>query len=178
MDGDGLQVFIYLIVIVASIIGGIVKNSAKKKEEEQRRTRQAEAQQRVNTEEPVPPQKSSNPFEEFLRRQLEEFEDGSKEERDIVEIEEEPVVPVVDEEYIEGNAVFSTTEEALLSDNMKEKDFSISDSLKQANNEGEVYNFNYNEIAEDEIADQIEKEVFFDARKALIYSEIFKRPKY
>jgi hypothetical protein len=177
MEGDGLQIFIYLLVIVASIVGGIVKNSAKKKEEAQRRARQAEAKRRVATEDNEPKPKPSNPFEEFLRRQLEEFEEVPVEEEEIVEVVSEPDVNTK-EKYTEGNAVFNSTSNALLSDNMKEEGFSISNSLEELENEGEVYNFSYEEITEDEITDKKDEEEFFNARKALIYSEIFKRPEY
>lgn len=181
MEGDGLQIFIYLLVIIASIIGGIVKNSAKKKEEQQRRERQAEAKKRMATEVQEPePKSSSNPFEEFLRRQLEEFEEEPFVDDVLVE---EPSDTVVEpsanpKKHIEGNAAFDSTDQALLSDNMKEEGFSISNSIEEIENEGEVYNFSYDNISEDEITDVKDEEEFFNARKALIYSEIFKRPEY
>jgi hypothetical protein len=178
---DGLEIFVYLFFIIASIIGAVVKNSAKRKEEERRKAqRGAAARNNVPTYENTgEKKKAGSMLEEFIRQQLEEFEvpENRKPQEILVD---EPALDSKEEKYIkeEGNAVFDSTDAALLSDNMREENFSISDSISDLEKTGEVYNFNYNKIAEDEISDVQKKEEFFDARKALIYSEIFKRPEY
>lgn len=175
---NGLEIFVYLIVIVVSIIGAVVKNSAKRKEEEQRKAQRAAASRNTTTYEGTTTEKKkpASMLEEFIRQQLGDFEEPEFRRPQEVEVDK-PVVNNKEERYVEeGNAVFDTTEAALLSDDMQEDDFSISDSINESEQLGEIYNFNYNKIAENEISDVQKKEEFFDARKALIYSEIFKRP--
>lgn len=191
---DIVQVIFYIVIVLAGIAGPLIKNSKARKEQEAQRARrqqqmrhqeeQTSIEQEVVENQPSRPIPKTNPFEEFLRQQLEEFgepEEHYATEEELVqksEIEEE--VPV-DTVVSEGTAAFESTTDSMLSDNMSEEGFSISESVANvvdSSSDNDIYNYDYSDLKESEISDKNTEVESFDAKKALIYSEIFKRPKF
>lgn len=198
---DGIEILIYIFFILISVIGGIVKNVSKKKEEERKRNRRAETVQR-ETDSSLPPvggpQTTVNPFEEFLRRQLEQFEEPVEEEvlDSVPTVKSQPIdsiptsksqpidtvpsyinppveyTPLKSELIVEGVSAFESAENKSYTDNYFEKDFSLKSEIK------DLEKFEYDAIAKGELTDIHEEMAEFEALKAVIYSEIIKRPVY
>ena len=174
---DYIEILIYLLFIVASVVGGLYKNYAKKKEEKarQNRTQQPDLQNPPETpygQTHQEPTRVPTTLEEFLQQQfeqdieiVEEQEEFANEPEALEEEEEVLDSPVVKE----GSAVFSSTSKSILSDNMKDVDFSITEALEQQESpiygdeikdENENINLDFNEL---------------ELRKAIVYSEIINR---
>lgn len=178
---DAFEILIYVVFIVISLIGGLYKNYAKKKEEQRKRqapTVQYDESDEYNTvpgplDEPQTAPKR-NPFEEFIRQQLEMNE---PEPRVVKEFEVEDSTDLVNKAKIEaskkeGNAVFQSTAQEIISDNMNDPDFSITDYFAT-----EISPIS-NSIKDGEISDVDDLMSNFDLKKAVVYSEIVNRPKY
>jgi ATPase subunit of ABC transporter with duplicated ATPase domains len=170
---DILEIIIYLAIFLASIVGGLYKNYSKKKEDERRRQRQAnQPQPQIAEEEDAmfeePRETIPSSLEEFLQRQFEM--DMSEPEKVEAEPEADYEEAIVSETQAkEGVAAFEATEQALLSDNMKEEGFSITKKLNERELASEgignaISDFDYNQEIDD-----------FELRKAVIYSEIINR---
>ncbi len=183
---DILQLLLYLVIVLAGIAGPLIKNNRARKEQEAQKARKQQQLDEgdivIPETENVPPgpTSSSNPFEEFLRQQLEEFQEPKEElisEETVTEPEQRQVL--VDSVVSEGTSAFKSTADSLLSDNMEENGFSISESVSNiGDSENKIYNYNFSEIKDGEISDKkIDKESF-NLKKALIYSEILKRPNF
>ena len=193
---DGFEILIYILFIVVSILGGLYKNYAKRKEEEARRLKRQQADgeytesQSSNRErefqsefeersQQEPQRPVTNPFEEFLRQQMEIIEEPVPEPPEEVVLSESQENKLnLDSVGIEGAAVFESTANELLSDNMQEQDFSITNSIESIESLGEVYNYDYNKITDNEISDIESVIEEFDGKKAIIYAEILKRPDF
>lgn len=183
---DAFEFIIYLVFIVLSLVGGLYKNYAKKKAE-QRQRQQTQSQEDTHEEypeaysdpfeEPDTHQKR-NPFEEFIRQQLEVVEPETM-------VEEAPKPPPEVKETLmpdlsasqqastkEGNAVFESTNQELISDELLKPDFSITEHLEQ--NSDEIKDV----IGMDEIKDENQLLEAFDLKEAIIYSELIRRPEY
>lgn len=171
---DIFEVLIYVLFIGASVIGGIYKNYTKKKAEEQQR----QAMQEVASEQSVdelntkPEERSSMPrnLEDFLRDQF-EMEMESVENTEIEE--EKPIVngPAQEASAKEGVAAFENTTAALFSDNLNDKNFSITEAIN--NQENSAISM---EGIDDESSNIFNDDEGFDVKKAIVYSEILKRP--
>lgn len=172
---DIFEVLIYLFFIGASVIGGIYKNYAKKKEEEKKRRRMAESQTSNQEFVSEDTQEASVPrsLEDFLREQ---FEGEMEREEEVVFSPpvQEVIEPRAEEPKLEtlneGEAAFQITTDTLLSDNLNDSNFSITD-LINAQEKNPIYE---NEISDSESADMGDLEEF-DGAKAVIYSEILNR---
>ncbi len=178
---DRLEVIIYVAFILLSALGSIYKNYSKKKNEQAAK----EKRNRVDYRNPPPASPMANPnprktvspkpfptsIEEFLKQQFEPEEDELIEEPEI----RDKIVSNEDKSktFIEGDAAFETTNEELLSDNMKEKNFSITEMLKKRESvlleNDEISDENGSEsLAENQIGE-------IDLKQAVIYSEIINR---
>jgi hypothetical protein len=191
---DKINILVYVLFIAISIIGGIIQNANKKKAEEARRQQQKSGPQKSPSTAMPPisgPRETTNPFEEFLRRQLEQLNNPEEHKPE----EEEPVykpLPVeikperkpipstlnpIDEfspmdknALKEGEAAFESTAREIFSDNIYEKEFTLSNEIK------DLEAFDYNLISKGELIEV--QEMDFDISKAIVYSEILKRPAY
>jgi hypothetical protein len=197
----GIDLWIYIFFIIVSVIGGIIKNISKKKEEEaQRQRRKTVANQDVPSTSMPPisgPQKTTNPFEEFLRRQLEQFEEPEEEPLDniptykpqpidtIPSVKTQPIdtiptgkspsieyTPMNLEAVNEGEAAFESTTKEIYSDTIFENGFSFSNEI------ADQKAFEYDTIAKGDLTELHEEMVEFDASQAVVYSEILRRPIY
>ncbi|MBN2487115.1 MAG: hypothetical protein JXB34_14165 [Bacteroidales bacterium] len=186
---DGLEILIYLAFLIISIIGGVIKNHNKKKEDERRRARQAENTRR-ETVAPMPPVggpvETTNPFEEFLRRQLEQYEEpeeyfpGNIPEEQTAEFEPAPTMQYKAEEpttmdkafEFEGAAAFESTSNAMIVDHINVADVHDNGEIK------DLEAFQYDAIEDDDITAMQEEIANFEASKAVVYSEILKHPVY
>lgn len=197
---DGIEILIYIFFIVVSIVGGLIKNVSKKKEEERQRARRAEAAQRAPSASMPPvsgPKETINPFEEFLRRQLEQYEEPEEEildtiptvrsqpvdvipERESTPIDTVPtfnsssieMTPISMELANEGISAFEPIPHDFNAEKYFEKDFSLSSEIK------DLEKFEYDAIAGDDLTLMQEEIAGFEVSKAVIYSEILKRPVY
>jgi hypothetical protein len=172
---DLFEVLIYIFFIAASLIGGLYKNYAKKKQEEAKVNRRRELSQQEAYESPTyedePPGNPTytNPLEEFLKEQFDlEFDNEQKDK--FPELEEEKVVEAPERLQPEGKAVFENPTQTLLSDNMKEEGFSITNAIEEMETEAMRIE-NNNPIYDGPFDEQP-----FDLKKAIIYSEIINRP--
>jgi len=173
---DITELLIYIAFIVLSMIGGLYKNYAKRKAEEKKMMRREE--DHVISDSHVPTQAEekqvTNPFEEMIRKGMEDFFEEPVAEESIAD-ESEIVGTEISKE---GEAVFNVTEEELLSDNMREEGFSITDELaeKEKSDVDSIkdteYKYKEEELKEMSIMDN------FDPVDAIIYSEIMQRPNY
>lgn len=173
--GDRLEIFIYIAFVVLSLAGGLYKNYAKKKENERERQRKLDANQYKPSEIPVPPpRRSSNPFENFLREQFDLMEEPKTStvanEMSPPIINENPKTEQAQSIISEGVPAFENTAQGLMSDNMPEEDFSLPEELK------DMEEFNYN--LSDEERSSMEESFIFDAKYAVIYSEILRKPAF
>jgi hypothetical protein len=182
---DSFELIIYIIFIALSLVGGLYKNYAKKKAEQSKRQSPPPAFddtdiQDYNTEpqDEYKPSPRINPFEEFIRQQLEETKPEPK---PIQKVVEEPKIPEnkyqsasskLDVILNEGNASFQNTAKELVSDNMFEPDFSISDPFAQESSP--ITDM----IFQEEIGNRKNAIDDFDLKKAIIYSEIINRPNH
>lgn len=181
---DAFEFIIYLIFIVLSLVGGLYKNYTKKKAEERQRqqTPSQVDQQEEYTDvyndpfEEYDTEPKRNPFEEFIRQQLEgaETETVLEEPTPQPYVETETQKPEFSKTQVasakEGNAVFESTNKELISDELLKHDFSISEHLEKYNDEiSDV-------IGANEIKDENQLLDEFDLKKAVIYSEIIRRP--
>ena len=170
---DIFELLLYIVIAVISIAGGLYKNYAKKKAEGQRQQGWPQTNSSPSSF-PEPFQENtpqySNPFEEFIQEQLEGDVPESIEYYD----ETETTEPNDNGTYEnEGTAVFENTERTILSDDFRNENFSISEELQKQEEEA-FYN-----ISEDEIADApLDLSNKSELRKAIIYSEILKRPEF
>jgi hypothetical protein len=195
---DAIQILIYVLFIVVSIVGGIIKNNNKKKEEEaQRQKRRTISNSDIPPTAMPPmsgPENTVNPFEEFLRRQLEQYEEPEEEPIDVIPGYETPIdvipahetpidiilpegkpiefTPGKSEFYKEGVSVFDTTSKEFSYDSILAEDFSSHSEIK------DMEAFEYDEIKYGDLSELQEEVADFDASKAVIYSEILKRPVY
>lgn len=182
---DSFEIIIYIIFIALSLLGGLYKNYAKKKAEQQQRQSPPPDIDEVDihdyhTEPPeeYQPTPKRNPFEEFIRQQLEAAEPEPQpvsveiEEPEISESKSQKANILLDSSTKEGAAVFKSTSEELVSDNMHEPDFSISDPF--IDESSPITDM----IADEEIAQVNKVRAEFDLKKAVIYSEILSRPKH
>lgn len=171
---DIFEVLIYLLFIGASVIGGIYKNYAKKKEEERKRQRIQEAASQGNVADHDIEVKSApsapRTIEDFLREQFELEMEPEKPQKEIV-VESEPEIKSEASEK-EGVAAFENTTDTLLSDNLNDKDFSISNEIDKHEKQSKILL----EEIDDSSSTIFSEDEEFDARKAVIYSEIMKRP--
>jgi hypothetical protein len=189
---DKINILVYVLFIAISIIGGIIQNANKKKAEEARRQQQKSGPQKSPSTAMPPisgPRETTNPFEEFLRRQLEKMEEPEEEKPVFksqpveVKIERKPLVektstlspidefiPMDKNALIEGEAVFESTAREILSENIYQKDFTLSDEIKDQEA------FDYNLISKGDLIEV--EEIDFDISKAIVYTEILKRPAY
>jgi len=167
---DFFEVLIYLLFIGASVIGGIYKNYAKKKAEERKRQQMSEVVPHSDYKEQEVKSQPSMPksIEDYLREQF-EFEMETEEVSE-ANIEPEPdLKPEAPKK--ERVAAFEKTTDTLLSDNLQDKDFSISDEIdKHERNSDKLFA----EI-DDSHSPIFSDEEEFDAQKAVIYSEIMMR---
>lgn len=174
MDID-FDTIIYIIILALSALGGIYKNYVKKKNAEREMQPASSSNQEFEYDSPSAsnsdygapePQQTMTPFEEFMRRQL----DVSNTVEETVH-EPEEINERFDSDR-EGVAVFANTDNALLSDDTAKSTIEFSGGIQ------DIQEFNYDEIANGEISDHSEIIHEFDIKKAVIYSEILKRPKY
>lgn len=171
---DIFEVLIYILFIGASVIGGIYKNYAKKKAEEQKRQGMQEAvsEQRIGEPNTKPENRTSMPrsLEDFLRDQF-EMEMETVEDSEIEENETHVKEPEKEASAKEGVAAFENTTTSLFSDNMQDEGFSITNAINNQEESG---------IFMEEIGDEssgiFNDDEEFDAKKAIVYSEILKRP--
>lgn len=179
---DLLDILPYAILILISIIGGVVKNLEKKKSEQQKRYEADSRDYTFEDEKPQPEKRPLSPLEEFLRRQIEQVDSAPENGTQYIDTDDEDIIPDETDRKqeiyeksdtngaVEGTAVFESTSDSMLSDNMNEPDFSISDEVRDM----EVFNYDKEEeIPEDE---SILED--FDPLKAVLYSEIISRPKF
>ena len=159
-----IEIILYLILGVGALIANVYRNYNKRKMDERKK-----AKMPSRTGNPTP--QRQNPIfpdlETLLGIPKEEPKVDPWSEIDITEPEPVQNVQNVQNKIVEeGEAVFEETEEELVSDNMfAEDDFRISDFVHDTNNE---------EFAYEEKKSDFE----FDPIKAVIYSEIMKRPDY
>jgi hypothetical protein len=197
---DKINIYVYILFIAISIVGGLIKNYNKKKEEERQKARRLETAKNAPQDSMPPiggPVTTTNPFEEFLRRQLEQFEEPEEEPLDniptyrtkpIDSIPTEISVPIdtipatksipIDtvtanfDPSKEGVSAFETSAHDFNAEKYFEKDFSLSSEIR------DLEKFEYNAIDENDLTDIHEVVADFDATKAIIYSEILMRPVY
>lgn len=171
---DIFEILIYILFIGASVIGGIYKNYVKKKEEEKRRQRMAETTHSTPEfgSEEAPTPTVTRTLEDFLREQFEvEMEPEVVEE--YVPPVQEVSKPMPDEKLKtlhEGTAAFKQTDNAILSDNLNDPNFSITDYIN-AQEKNPIYENEISDADTGALSDLDE----FDGAKAVIYSEILNR---
>lgn len=175
---DGIELFIYLAFLLLSLVGGIYKNINKKKEKERQRQQNSIPNSKTYPATPPPIPKpikqNTNPFEDFLKEKSDiEEEHPVVSFKDFITENKKSFKTKSEKERIvrsEGLSAFESTTEALLSDNMYEDDFSITDEVNS------ILEFDYNKS---EISSATNDTLFdFDAKKAVIYAEILKRPNF
>ncbi|MBN1599890.1 MAG: hypothetical protein JW894_16460 [Bacteroidales bacterium] len=159
-ENDFLDILIYAVFIIAGLAANAYRNYAKKKEEERRRQEQPTEEELPDAfpdleyeyEEPkeIIPDEPEYYEEEVTEQPVQEYEQEIREEENI--------------EVEEGNAVFESTSNQLLSDNIESVGDSIFDEI------GQMENQIYSLVQEEPEA--------FNLRDAVIYSEILKRKYY
>ena len=163
-----IEIILYLILGLGALLGNAYRSYNKKKQQEQRKQMaERNADQKYN---PPPSRPKTSPMFPDLETLL-----GIPKEEPVEEvIPEEMQFEVMSEPSAhskaveEGEAVFQSTEEELVTDDLlAEDDFSITEFLQQKENEN---HFNYPEEEENSFE--------FEPLKAVLYSEILKRPEY
>lgn len=176
MEDNNWSIVIYIIVGIISLVGGIYKNANNKKEEEMERQRRKQANVPTTSDDLNPDyhneSDSLDPFEEFIRRQL-----GQVEEKPVPQLPTKPDIikttpKITLQPQIEGEAVFETTKAALISNSIS------NNNLAQDIHINTMEEYDYNQIAKDEICEQSEVLFDFDPRKAVIYYEILNRKEF
>lgn len=185
---DSKDLIIYLIFIAISILASVYKSITKKRED-QKRAETARRQQEMMEDEV--PGETVNPFEEFLKRQFEEFEEPEENyplpepvNETVVDEPVKPQVhrakePILDTITKEGMASFQNT----------------TDAMSSATVVGSIHQFGMFPEAEAAAATTIRDEIHlvdiavidqeeednipeFDAVNAVIFSEILRRKDY
>jgi hypothetical protein len=182
MDNN-FDLIVYILFIVASIVGGIIQNNNKKKAEVKRQQRKAEfnpyeEKQVTNMPPESTPPIPTNPLEEFLRRTLEEFQEPAYEEEKPVPtpaieqmVPKAEIKPEIIDYTAEGAEAFEATKNESFSKNIFDQNITLSSLIKDADR------FEYTLPPTDNTDNENALEPEFDAREAVIYSEILK-PKY
>ncbi|QQS52256.1 MAG: hypothetical protein IPM71_05840 [Bacteroidota bacterium] len=177
---DYIEILIYVLFIAVSVIGGLYKNYAKKKEEQMRRTvvREREVEPEYSkpyaspTERPIIP----TTLEEFLAQHFDLETVEEEKEPESIEgnyKDRKQEIPLDRVESTEGTAVFESTRETLLSDINNESDYSRKGMLQSQ--VMEEIDEDFIKTSEKALYDQKVEEFHFDAKQAVIYSEILKR---
>ncbi len=178
---DRLEVIIYVAFILLSAFGSIYKSYSKKKAEQaakEKRRQTLDYNTTATQQAPIPEIRKESTtktfpssLEEFLKQQFEMEEE--------VEESEVPKEIVSDKlktkatESNEGKAVFESTSEELLSDDMNRKDFSITEMLK--NREPVLLEDEENSDINNCESGRKYQLCDFDLKQAVIYSEIINR---
>lgn len=174
---DIFELIIYGLVLLASAVGGIYKNYANKKANERKKQREANQPQSAPADpwaEDEPETAPPTSFEEFIRRQLEDEPVVTPEKKAPLTVQEQKA-KVTEKEHAsqsEGIAAFESTSQTLISDDVyldkviQSAEYSDPDEI----NDMAIYDTEASALPG--FVDE------FDAKQAVIYSEILKRPEY
>ena len=165
---DKIEIILYLILGLGALLGNIYRSYSKKKQEEERKEMaRRNASRDFN---PQPSRPKASPVFPDLETLLGIPKQEPKTETDYTETrfefpeEETGRFQAKDE----GEAVFNSTKEELITDNLlSEGDFSITEFVQQNEVESQF-----------SFAEEREEDFKFDPLQAVLYSEILKRPNY